>query len=104
VDQRFRGGLVFKAHRLVHPHTLTPSQAVWADIVSENEWVLKETSEIKEAMRGDMDSLYWREQVVSNRNKRQLMVCATLEATHGQILSNLPQMPPDSGGIFMGVD
>ena len=48
---------------------------MWDDIVSENEWVVKETSEIKEAMRGDEDSLYWRSQVVANRNKRQLMVC-----------------------------
>ena len=33
-----------------------------------------------------------------------VQIWATLEATKGQILSHLPQMPPDSSGICMGVD
>ena len=42
--------------------------------------------------------------LMDGREDATAQVTPTLEATQGQILSETPQMPPDSGGICMGVD
>ena len=52
-----------------------PSQPdAWTLMMAENGWVQQEAQDIAEAMRGDLDSLYWRSQVVSKRSKRQIAV------------------------------
>ena len=55
-------------------------QAVWDGLVGENEWVGQEAAAIREALRGGLDSLYWRSQVVANRTKRQLAVQRAIDA------------------------
>jgi hypothetical protein len=46
----------------------------WTLMMTENGWVQQEAQDIGEAMRGGLDSLYWRSQVISKRSKRQRAV------------------------------
>ena len=54
-------------------------EVIWKGLMEENQWVLSEAKEIKEAMKGGLDSLYWRSKVISKRSKRQLEVQAAIE-------------------------
>jgi hypothetical protein len=48
----------------------TSSEDPWNTIITENGWLQQEAKEVAEAMRGGLDSLYWRSQVISKRSRR----------------------------------
>eukprot|EP00960_Hanusia_phi_P034466 751089-Hanusia_phi.AAC.6 len=47
------------------------AEATFREIIEENEWILEEAADINEALKGTMDSLYWRSKVISGRSQRQ---------------------------------